>query len=112
NAFQRHSSVVLQRSIREGFGFTVTEALWKSQPVVGTRVTGLEAQIDHGVNGFLVDGTEEAANYALQLLRDRQLWHEMGSRAHQTAKERFLFPSMILQYLKTLQQTMSSVSKP
>jgi trehalose synthase len=65
NAFQRYSSVILQRSIREGFGFTVTEAMWKKQPVVGTRVTGLQMQITHGYNGYLVDETEAAAAHTL-----------------------------------------------
>jgi len=65
NAFQRYSSVILQRSIREGFGFTVTEAMWKKQPVVGTRVTDLQMQITRGYNGYLVDETEAAAAHTL-----------------------------------------------
>lgn len=103
NAFQRYSSVILQRSIREGFGFTVTEAMWKNQPVVGTRVTGLQMQITHGLNGYLVDETEAAAGYTLKLLQDRDLWHKLGANAHETVRQRFLFPMLLLDYLKALQ---------
>jgi trehalose synthase len=110
NAFQRYSSVILQRSIREGFGFTVTEAMWKKQPVVGTRVTGLQMQITHGSNGYLVDETEAAAAYTLQLLQDRDLWRELGANAYETVRQRFLFPAMILDYLKALQGALASAS--
>ncbi len=102
NAFQRYSSVILQRSIREGFGFTVTEAMWKNQPVIGTRVTGLQMQITHGYNGYLVDDTETGADYTLKLLRDRDLWRKLGENAHESIKQRFLFPTMILGYLEAL----------
>jgi trehalose synthase len=102
NAFQRYSSVILQRSIREGFGFTVTEALWKKQPVIGTCVTGLKIQISHGFNGYLVDDTETAAAYTIKLLQDRELWRELGENAYQTVRQRFLFPTMVLDYLKAL----------
>lgn len=102
NAFQRYSSVILQRSIREGFGFTVTEAMWKRQPVVGTHVTGLEMQITPGYNGFLVDDAEGAANCTIQLLEDRDLWRIMGDNAYETVRKRFLFPTLILGYLESL----------
>jgi trehalose synthase len=110
NAFQRYSSVILQRSIREGFGFTVTEAMWKRQPVVGTCVTGLQMQIIHGSNGYLVDGTEPAAAYTLQLLQDRDLWRELGANAYETVRQHFLFPTLILDYLKALQGALASPS--
>jgi trehalose synthase len=102
NAFQRYSSVILQRSIREGFGFTVTEALWKNQPVIGTCVTGLQMQIAHGYNGYLVDDTEVAAGYTLDLLQDRDLWRKLGENAHESVRKQFLFPTMILCYLQAL----------
>ncbi len=110
NAFQRYSSVILQRSIREGFGFTVTEAMWKKQPVVGTRVTGLQMQITHGYNGYLVDETEAAAAHTLKLLQDRDLWHKLGANAYETVRQRFLFPALILDYLKALQGAQASAS--
>jgi trehalose synthase len=102
NAFQSYSSVILQRSIREGFGLTVTEAMWKHQPVIGTHVTGLQIQISHGYNGYLVDETEAAAGYTLELLLDRECWMELGQHAYETVRQRFLFPVMILDYLKAL----------
>ena len=110
NAFQRYSSVILQRSIREGFGLTVTEAMWKKQPVVGTRVTGLQMQITHGSNGYLVDETEAAAAYTLQLLQDRDLWRKLGANAYETVRQHFLFPSLILDYLKALQAALANAS--
>ena len=110
NAFQRYSSVILQRSIREGFGFTVTEAMWKKQPVVGTNVTGLQMQITNGSNGYLVDDTEKAAAYTLKLLQDRDLWRELGANAYETVRRRFLFPTLILDYLKALQGVQAGAS--
>lgn len=110
NAFQRYSNVVLQRSIREGFGFTVTEAMWKKQPVIGTHVTGLQMQISHGFNGYLIDDTETAAAYTIRLLEDRKLWRELGENAYQTVRQRFLFPKMVLDYLKALEQAQTGTS--
>jgi trehalose synthase len=111
NAFQRYSSVILQRSIREGFGFTVTEAMWKNQPVVGTSVTGLRMQITHGYNGYLVDDTKTAAEYTQKLLTDREHWRELGENAHETVRKRFLFPTLILGYVQTLRQACTRSSK-
>ena len=111
NAFQRYSSVILQRSIREGFGFTVTEAMWKNQPVVGTSVTGLRMQITHDYNGYLVDDTETAAEYTQDLLTDREYWRELGENAHETVRKRFLFPTLILGYLQVLLQAYTKSSK-
>lgn len=102
NAFQRYSSVILQRSIREGFGLTVTEAMWKYQPVVGTSVTGLRAQIIDGRNGYIADSTEDCAQRTLQLIQDRDLWRTLGQQAHERVKDNYLFPTMVLQYLDAL----------
>lgn len=107
NAFQRYSSVILQRSIREGFGLTVTEAMWKNQPVVGTSVTGLRAQITDGQNGYIADDTESSAQATLKLLQDRTLWHTLGEHAHESVRKNYLFPMMVLQYLKALAQARS-----
>ena len=104
NAFQRYSSVILQRSIREGFGLTVTEAMWKYQPVVGTSVTGLRAQIIDGQNGYLADSTEACAQCTLKLLLDRDLWRQLGKQAHEHVRKHYLFPTMVLQYLEALRK--------
>jgi trehalose synthase len=102
NAFQRYSSVILQRSTREGFGLTVTEAMWKYQPVIGTSVTGLRAQIIDGQNGYIADDTEACAKYTLKLIQDREMWRKLGEQAHERVKDNYLFPTMILQYLDAL----------
>jgi len=90
NAFQRDSTVVLQKSLREGFGLTVSEALWKETPVIGGNVGGIRLQIEDGVNGYLVDTVEECADRIVRLLGDGDLRAQMGSRGHDTVRERFL----------------------
>jgi trehalose synthase len=102
NAFQRYSSVILQRSIREGFGLTATEAMWKYQPVVGTSATGLRTQIIDGQNGFIADDTETCAKVTLRLIEDRDLWHKLGKQAHLRVKNNYLLPVMVLEYLGAL----------
>jgi trehalose synthase len=102
SAFQHFSSVILQRSIREGFGLTVTEAKWKYQPVVGTSVTGLCAQIIDGQNGYIADSTEACAQCTLKLLNDRELWRQLSKQAHEQVRKHYLFPAMVLQYLDAL----------
>jgi trehalose synthase len=104
NAFQRYSSVILQRSIREGFGLVVTEAMWKYQPVVGTSVTGLRTQIIDGQNGYIADETDACAEHTLQLIQDRELWRKLGKQAHKRVKDHYLFPTLVLQYLDALKK--------
>jgi len=84
--------------------------MWKKQPVIGTCVTGLQMQITHGSNGYLVDDTEAAAAYTLKLLQDRELWRELGENAHETVRQRFLFPALILDYLKALERAQTGPS--
>jgi trehalose synthase len=106
NAFQRYSSVILQRSIREGFGLTVTEAMWKYQPVVGTSVTGLRTQISDGRNGYIADDTETCAERTLKLIQDRDLWRKLGKAAHARVRKNYLLPVMVLQYLGALKKAL------
>jgi len=73
NALQRRAAVIVQKSIREGFGLTVTEAMWKGTPVIGGNVGGIRHQIRDGVNGFLVDTVEQAAARIVQLVKDQKL---------------------------------------
>jgi len=108
NAFQRYSSVILQRSIREGFGLTVTEAMWKYQPVVGTSVTGLRAQIIDGRNGYIADDTEGCARDTLKLIQDRELWRKLGKQAHERVRNNYLFPTMVLEYLGALTKALGN----
>ena len=106
NAFQRYSSVILQRSIREGFGLTVTEAMWKYQPVVGTSVTGLRTQIIDGQDGYIADETEACAERTLKLIQDREVWRKLGKQAHKHVKDHYLFPTLVLQYLDALKKAL------
>jgi trehalose synthase len=99
NCLQRKAGVVLQKSIREGFGLTVAEAMWKEAAVIGANVGGIRYQIIDGVNGFLVSTVEEAANRIVQLVKDRKLREQMGKKAKETVKKNFLLSSYLEQYL-------------
>ena len=99
NALQRSAAVVLQKSIREGFGLTVAEALWKGTPVIGGNVGGIRYQIEDGVNGFLVSSIEEAAERIVTLLKDEKLRRDMGQRGRETVKQKFLMTRLLEQYL-------------
>lgn len=99
NALQRRAHVILQKSIREGFGLTVTEAMWKGTPVIGGNVGGIRHQIEDGVNGFLVSSVEQTADRIATLLKDDNLRRTMGARAHKTVREQFLMTRLMEQYL-------------
>ena len=99
NALQSRAAVVLQKSLREGFGLTVAEAMWKGTPVIGGNVGGIRRQIEDGVNGFLVSSVEEAAARIVQLLKDEGLRVTMGRRARETVRERFLMTRYLEQHL-------------
>ncbi len=99
NALQRKAAVVLQKSLREGFGLTVSEAMWKGTPVIGGNVGGIKLQIEDGVNGFLVSSVEEAAEKIVALLRDPEMCREIGVKAKETVREKFLLSRYLEQYL-------------
>jgi trehalose synthase len=99
NTLQRRAAVVLQKSLREGFGLTVTEAMWKGTPVIGGNVGGIRSQIQDGVNGFLVSSVKDAADRIVQLLKDARLREQMGRKARQAVTERFLLTRYLEQYL-------------
>jgi trehalose synthase len=99
NALQRRAAVVLQKSLREGFGMTVSEAMWKGAAVIGGNAVGIRYQIQDGVNGFLVSSVDEAAERIVELLRDPDLRERLGQAAHETVRERFLFTRTIEHYL-------------
>lgn len=102
NALQRRAAVVLQKSIREGFGLTVTEAMWKGTAVIGGRAGGITQQIDDGVNGFLVDSVEQAAERIVALLKDRSLAARLGEAARATVRDRFLMTRLVEDWLDLL----------
>jgi trehalose synthase len=102
NAFQRLSQVVIQKSIREGFGLVVSEALWKGTPVVAGKAGGLPLQMPVGIGGYLVETVEGAANRILELLRDPERAKEFGERGRQHVKEHFLLPRLIADELQLI----------
>lgn len=102
NAFQRASDVVLQKSTREGFGLSVTEALWKEVPVVGGNVGGIPIQIIDGVNGFLVNSISEAAEKTLYLLKHPAEAKKMGAKGKDHIMKNFLITRHLEDYLKLL----------
>jgi trehalose synthase len=99
NALQSRAAVVLQKSIREGFGLTVTEAMWKGAAVIGSNVGGIRYQIKDGVNGFLVSSVEEAAERTVRLVEDEDLRNQFGAKARETVGQRFLLIHLLEQYL-------------
>jgi trehalose synthase len=99
NAIQRRAAIVMQKSLREGFGLTVSEAMWKGTPVIGGNVGGIRRQIDNGINGFLVNSIEEAAEKMVLLLKDNDLRYWMGQRAREKVQQQFLLTRYMEQYL-------------
>jgi trehalose synthase len=102
NAFQSQSDVLLQKSIREGFGLTVTEALWKGRPTIGGNVGGIPLQIEDGVGGFLVDSPEQCAERCIEILRDPELGKRLGRHGKEHARRMFLTPRLLRDWLRLL----------
>ena len=110
NALQRKASVIIQKSLREGFGLTVTEALWKGTSVVASNVGGLPLQVIDGKTGFLVEPNdiEKFADRVVKLLKDRELAKELGKNGRAHVKENFLITRHILDYMDILIETLYS----
>jgi len=102
NAFQRASDIVLQKSVREGFALTVSEALWKYRPVIGGAVGGIPAQIIHGYTGMLVHSVEGASLQIRTLLQQPELAKRLGENGHQRVKDEFLVTKLLKRYLLLL----------
>lgn len=101
NALQRHAAIVVQKSLREGFGLTVTEAMWKGRPMIASRVGGIQDQVEDGVQGVLLDDPEDLDELAAAmrtLLEDPTQRAKMGNAARQRATEEFLGASHLLKY--------------
>ena len=99
NAFQVTSAAVIQKSIREGFGLTVSEALWKGKPVVGGRVGGIVAQIRDHETGFLVESAGECADACLEILADPDRARQMALRGKEDVRRLFLTPRLLRDWL-------------
>jgi trehalose synthase len=100
NAFQRASEVVIQKSIREGFGLTAAEAMWKERPVIAGNAGGLRIQVEDGVSGYLVDSPEECAERLAKLLADPEDRRAMGAAGRERVRERFLAVRELTDYLE------------
>ncbi|HEX9415441.1 MAG TPA: glycosyltransferase [Gaiellaceae bacterium] len=99
NAFQVHSGAVVQKSIREGFGLTVSEALWKGRPTVGGRVGGIVDQIENGVTGWLVSSSTECAEACVEILADPAAARERALRGKEHVRRNFLTPRLLRDWL-------------
>lgn len=106
NSLQRAAAVVVQNSIKEGFGLTITEAMWKGTPVVATNVGGIPLQITDRENGLLCEANNSAqlADRILRVLEDPELGAEMGRRAKETVRERFLMTRLLKEDLELFSQ--------
>jgi trehalose synthase len=99
NALQRAATVVLQKSLKEGFGLTVSEAMWKGKPVIGGAVGGISLQIIHGVTGFLIHSVEGAAFRIRQFLNNPDMVRRMGEKGREHVRKHFLITRQTRDYL-------------
>jgi trehalose synthase len=100
NAFQSQAEVVVQKSTREGFGLTVSEALWKARPFIGGDVGGIPLQVQDGTTGFLVSSPEQCAERALQILREPELGKQLGRAGKEHVRRHFLTPRLLADWLR------------
>jgi trehalose synthase len=109
NALQRSSAVIIQKSIREGFGLTVTEALWKQTPVVASNVGGISLQITDGENGFLVEpkDTHGFAERVIQIITEPDLAKKLGMEGKETVREKFLVTRILQDYLDLFEKILN-----
>ncbi len=106
NVLQRVSDVILQKSTREGFGLTVTEALWKGTPVVASNVGGIKLQIKDGWNGFLLDPKDYDgfAKKIIEILKDKELARTLGKNGTEYVRKNFLITRLLIQHLDLLNE--------
>ena len=106
NAFQSLADVVIQKSTREGFGLTVSEALWKGRPFIGGDVGGIPLQVANGVSGYLVGSVEECAARALDIVNDPALGKALGRRGKEHVRAHFLTPRYLRDYLRIFHEVL------
>lgn len=99
NALQRIATIILQKSLKEGFGLTVSESMWKGKPVIGGATGGIPLQIIHGVTGFLVHSVEGAAFRIRQLLNNPEMAKKIGENAREHVRKNFLITRQVRDYL-------------
>jgi len=104
NAFQSQADVVIQKSTREGFGLTVSEALWKARPFIGGDVGGIPLQVEDGETGYLVSSPEECAERSLTLLREPDLGRRLGRAGKEHVRKNFLTPRLLRDWLRIFKE--------
>ena len=105
NALQRHARVVVQKSLAEGFGLTVAEAMWKARPVVASRIGGIQDQIEDGASGVLLDDPRDLAAFGAAvagLLGDPERAERIGDAARERVRGGFLSSRSLLDYLRVV----------
>jgi trehalose synthase len=115
NAIQRHAEVVAQKSLAEGFGLTVAEAMWKQRPVVASKIGGIQDQIVHGESGMLIsDPTDlrEFGSAVVELLSDAERARGMGTAARERVREQFLATRHLGRYFELIQRLAGGVESP
>jgi trehalose synthase len=100
NAFQSQADVVIQKSTREGFGLTVSEALWKARPFIGGKVGGIPLQVQDGETGFLVSSPDECADRSLRVLSEPDLGKKLGRSGKEHVRKHFLTPRLLRDWLR------------
>jgi trehalose synthase len=100
NAFQSQADVVIQKSIREGFGLTVSEALWKARPFIGGKVGGVPLQVQDGETGYLVTSPSECADRAIKILKEPDLGKQLGRAGKEHVRKHFLTPRLLRDWLR------------
>ena len=102
NAFQTGSEVIIQKSLREGFGLTVTEGMWKRRPVIGDNVGGIKHQIEDGVSGYLVNSPEECADRIGSLLANPAAADAVGAAGRERVRSTFTTPHLVRNWLQLM----------
>jgi trehalose synthase len=104
NAFQRLSQVIVQKSVREGFGLVVSEAMWKSTPVVAGATGGIPLQMANGVGGILIDSLDECAGAVRDLLLDPNRARTLAQSGKEHVRQHFLLPRLLLDELRLMKE--------
>jgi len=112
NAFQSHADVLIQKSTREGFGLTVSEAIWKARPFIGGAVGGIPLQVQDGVSGYLVETVEECAQRTLEILENPILGKELGLAGKEHVRRNFLTPRLLRDWLSIFSESAASADGP
>jgi trehalose synthase len=104
NAFQSQADVVIQKSTREGFGLTVSEALWKARPFIGGDVGGIPLQVEDGETGFLVSTPEDCADRSIRILSEPDLGKQLGRSGKEHVRRNFLTPRLLRDWLRIFRE--------